>query len=164
MKRLLTTLAALAAFATPAYAQDCAEGQRAHAHSAGTTCVPERPERIISLHDLTITLPLVELGLTDRIVGSMGRLEDGAPEPTMSTVPDLFGVDFDTTGIAFLGVWEYDLEAIAALQPDLIIGRPSEDAIYSQLRRPSCSTLRSRSSNSSKGSRPLALRRTVSRS
>ncbi|SFQ64171.1 iron complex transport system substrate-binding protein [Roseivivax halotolerans] len=133
MKRVLTTLAALAVMTSPALAQDCAEGQRPHDHAAGNTCVPERPERIVSLHDLTITLPLVELGLTDRIVGSMGRLEDGASGPTLSTVPDLFGVDFDSADIEFLGVWDYDLEAIASLQPDLIIGRPSEEEIYDQL-------------------------------
>lgn len=134
MRHPLPPLAALAFLAAaPALAQDCPEGQWSYAHHAGETCVPEAPQRIVSLHDLTITLTLVEMGLTDRIAGSMGRLYDGMAAPSLGTVPQLMGVDFDTGGIAFVGMGEYDLERIAALRPDLIIGRPDNADIHQQL-------------------------------
>lgn len=131
--RLLATLVILAICPLGALAQDCAEGERLFAHHAGETCIPEAPQRIVTLHDLTLTLPLVELGLTERIVGSMGRLYDGMTSPELGTVNYLTGVDFGNSGIAFVGMWEYDLEAIAALGPDLIIGRPNNIDIHDRL-------------------------------
>jgi iron complex transport system substrate-binding protein len=45
--------------------------------------VPAKPRRIVTLHDLTLTLPLVELGLADR---NVGRLYDGMTAPELGTV------------------------------------------------------------------------------
>lgn len=103
-------------------------GQRLYEHAGGETCIPNEPQRIVSLHDLTITLALVELNKTDSIVGSHGR-QSGVGSPYLRGVDDLFGVDFSNTDIEFVGVLrDIDLEKVATLEPDLIIGRSSFDA------------------------------------
>ncbi len=118
---IATTLAALA---LPATAQDCAKDQRAFDHLGGTACIPEDPQRIVGLHDQSVTLTLVEIGA--KVVGSHGRLND-AGAPYMRSVDMIFGLDFETSGIGFVGTFNaMDFEAIAALEPDLIIGRKLE--------------------------------------
>lgn len=136
---LLAALALLAACAAAPAAQPtgapaapaaaaaaCDPGFRPFAHAAGETCVPERPQRIVTTQDQNAMLPLLELGV--KPVGSAGLpLEDGA---------FLFRrvADFDTSGVAFVGSYgQPDLEAIALLQPDLIIGPPFQADIYDAL-------------------------------
>lgn len=121
--RRIAYIAATLAFASPAFALDCDDGFHAFTHAAGETCIPNDPQRIVSLHDLSITLPLVELGEADQIVGSQGRT-DTTGQPFLRGVKDVFDVSFDNSDIAFVGV---DAEAIAALSPDLIIGRAPFD-------------------------------------
>lgn len=112
--------------AVPAGALACEPGFRAFAHAAGETCVPESPQRIVTTQDQNAMLPLLELGV--KPVGSAGLpLEDGN---------FLFRrvADFDTSGIEFIGSYSQpDLEAIALLQPDLIIGPPFQADIYDAL-------------------------------
>lgn len=104
----------------PAFALDCPEGQRPFTHVAGETCIPENPQRIVSLHDMTITLPLLELGAP--LVGSMGRI-DAAGNRYMRSVDLVLGLDFESAELGYIGAWdEFDYEAVAALAPDLIIG------------------------------------------
>lgn len=94
----------------------CAAGLRPFVHSAGETCVPAEPQRIVTIQDQNALLPLLELGV--RPVGSAGQpLADGDFRFRRTA-------DFDTTGIEFVGnYWgEANAEAIAALQPDLIVG------------------------------------------
>ncbi|MEL6577044.1 MAG: ABC transporter substrate-binding protein [Pseudomonadota bacterium] len=123
--RLCILAAAFAALALPAAAQDCADGQRAFEHLGGTTCIPEAPQRIVSLHDQQITLTLIELGAP--VVGSHGRTGGADDEPFMRSVRLIYGMDFDNSGIAYVGSFgAMDYEAIAALDPDLIIGREWE--------------------------------------
>jgi iron complex transport system substrate-binding protein len=113
--KLLLAAALAALLAAPAFAQDT--------HSitdlAGRAVeIPNAPQRIVSLHDLTITIPLIELGVFP--VGSHGRTTaDGKPFIRSSAV--LTGVDFDNSAIQFVGNNPADIEAIAALEPDLII-------------------------------------------
>ncbi|MEL6576358.1 MAG: ABC transporter substrate-binding protein [Pseudomonadota bacterium] len=118
----LAALVALTSFlgGLPAAAQDCSDGLRPFEHAAGMTCIPEDPQRIVTLQDQNALLPLLELGV--RPVGSAGHvLPDG------STV--FRRVDgFDTDGIAFVGSYRgTDPEAVAALEPDLIIASPWPD-------------------------------------
>jgi iron complex transport system substrate-binding protein len=129
---LLAALALAAAplAAAPALAQDCFEGQRPFSHAAGETCIPEEPQRIVSLHRITATLTLMDLGATDRIVASEGDPTDDAFFEDL--VSSLLGIDVTETGITFYG-WEPDLELLASLDPDLIIARPSDTEIYDQL-------------------------------
>ncbi|MFQ6548025.1 ABC transporter substrate-binding protein [Aestuariibius sp. 2305UL40-4] len=118
MIRLLPFFALIAA---PAAAQDCADGQRPFDHAGGTTCIPDDPQRIIGLHDQSVTLALIEMGAP--VVGSHGRLDDDG-NPYMRSVDLIFGLDFESSDIAFIGAFDaMDFEAIAAAQPDLIIGR-----------------------------------------
>ncbi|MEZ4730972.1 MAG: iron-siderophore ABC transporter substrate-binding protein [Caldilineaceae bacterium] len=107
-------------------ASDCEAGFRPFVHTAGETCVPENPQRIVTTQDQNALLPLLELGI--KPVGSAGLpLEDG--NFIFRRV-----VDFDTTGIEFVGSYgEPNLEAIALLQPDLIIGPPFQADIYDSL-------------------------------
>lgn len=111
-----------------------ARGQtRAFTDDLGRTVeVPVRPQRIVSLHDLDITLPLIELGVMP--VASHGRVR---PDGTrfLRAGKLLTGVDFDTAPIAFIGATAIDIEAVAAVKPDLIITSPTRDTPVSQLER-----------------------------
>ncbi|WIJ24951.1 hypothetical protein [Devosia sp. RR2S18] len=67
----------MASLAVPALALECEVGQRAFTHAGGETCIPEDPQRIVSLHDQSVTLTLLEVGAP--VVGSHGRVdEEGA--------------------------------------------------------------------------------------
>lgn len=84
--------------------------------------VPDHPQRIVSLHDIDLTIPLIELGVMP--IASQGRMGlDGHPYLRAGKL--LTGVDFDTAPIRYIGSIDVDLEAIAALKPDLIVTAPS---------------------------------------
>lgn len=94
--------------------------------------VPVRPKRIVSLHDLDITIPLIELGVPP--VASHGRTAlDGKHFLRSSAL--LTGVDFDNSDIRFIGTANIDLEALVAAKPDLIITEPSRDTPIEQLEK-----------------------------
>ena len=126
--RLVLLALAIACTSAPGHAQT-----RAFTDDLGRTVqVPVRPQRIVSLHDLDITLPLIELGVTP--VASHGRVRpDGTRFLRASKL--LTGVDFDTAPIAFIGANAIDIEAVAAAKPDLIITSPTRDTPVSQLER-----------------------------
>ena len=120
---LLSTLVALCAFGTPALALDCKADQRPFSHAEGETCIPKDPQRIIGLHDQTVTLALVELGAP--VIGSMGRVQKKDNSLYMRSVDMLFGLDFVNSNIEYVGTWDaMDFEKMTALKSDLIIGRP----------------------------------------
>jgi iron complex transport system substrate-binding protein len=87
--------------------------------------VPAKPQRIAALHDIDVTIPLLELGVTP--VASHGRVGlDGKPYLRSGLL--LTGVDFENSDIAFVGANDIDLEKLAEARPDLIItavGRPT---------------------------------------
>jgi iron complex transport system substrate-binding protein len=94
----------------------CPTGFSFFVHSAGESCVPTNPQRIVTIQDQNALLPLLELGV--KPVGSAGQpLEDGGFRFRRVA-------DFDTTGIEFVGnYWgEANAETITLLQPDLIVG------------------------------------------
>lgn len=97
-----------------------------------TVEVPDHPQRIVSLHDLDLTLPLIELGVVP--VASHGRVR---PDGTrfLRAGKLLTGLDFDTAPIAFIGANAIDLEAVVAAKPDLIITSPTRDTPLAQLER-----------------------------
>lgn len=99
---------------------------RTFTDDAGRTMeIPAHPTRIASLHDIDITIPLIELGAVP--TSSHGRMGlNGKPYLRSSAL--LTGVDFDNSDMIFLGANDIDLEALAAAKPDLIIttaGRPT---------------------------------------
>ena len=121
-------LLAAALLACPALAQDT----RTITDDTGAAVeIPLRPQRIVSLHDSATTLPLLELGVLP--VGSHGRLRDDGT-PHIRSAATLTGVDFDSAGIAFVGASPSDVEAVAALDPDLILTTAWQEAPVEQLR------------------------------
>lgn len=97
-------------------------GGRPVAHAMGTTTVPEVPERVVVLDSQELD---VALSLGVEPVGVASAAADGAL-PTYLEVPD---------GITVVGpMTTPDLEAIAALDPDLILSsKVRHEALYPQL-------------------------------
>lgn len=95
-------------------------------HAAGVTEVPVRPQRIVTTTDQNALLPLLELGV--KPVGSAGLVEeDGA-----KTFRRVEG--FDTSDIEFVGSYgQPNAEAVAAQNPDLIVGYELDEAYYDKL-------------------------------
>ena len=94
--------------------------------------VPAHPQRIVSLHDLDITIPLIELGVPP--VASHGRTRaDGSHFLRSGAL--LTGVDFDNSTIRFIGTADIDIEAVAAMKPDLIITEPNRNTPVEQLEK-----------------------------
>ncbi|RVV96828.1 iron-siderophore ABC transporter substrate-binding protein [Mesobaculum littorinae] len=92
--------------------------------------IPADPQRIVSLHDTSLTVALLELGVMP--VGSHGRTTpDGTPYIRSSDTAT--GVDFDTSDIAFVGGSPADVEAVAAARPDLIVTTSWQTADPDQL-------------------------------
>lgn len=95
-----------------------------------TVSVPLHPQRIVSMHDPDITIPLIELGVPP--VASHGRTRPDGSHYLRSSA-QLTGVDFDNSEIRFIGTADIDLEAVAAAKPDLIITEPSRHVSVEQL-------------------------------
>lgn len=126
MKSLFAVLA-VALLAVPALAQDTTS----FTDDRGRVVeVPTAPKRIVSLHDVSLTLPLLELGVIP--VGSHGRTT-AEGEPFIRSSAVLTGVDFDNSTIQFVGNLPADVEAVAALEPDLILTTPWQTAPVDQL-------------------------------
>jgi len=124
MIRIILLAAALAAgLAVPAFAQET----RTVTDDAGRTVeIPADPQRIVSLQDLFFSVPLIELGIIP--VGSHGRSNGDGTAPFMRSSKMITGVDFDTADIAFLGTGkDIDPEAVAAVEPDLIVLSTNQD-------------------------------------
>jgi len=83
-------------------------------HSLGTACVPADPQRIVALDPIG-ALPTL-LALDAPVVGAAAVFSVGDPLPNYLDAAD-------TDGIAIVGTSaEPNMEAIAALDPDLIVG------------------------------------------
>jgi iron complex transport system substrate-binding protein len=123
----LATALLVAALSLPALAQET----RSYTDDAGRVVdIPADPQRIVSLHDVSLTLPLLELGVIP--VGSHGRTT-AEGEPFIRSSAVLTGIDFTNSTIAFVGNLPADVEAIAALEPDLILTTPWQTAPVDQL-------------------------------
>jgi len=114
MTRLAITLATawLAVAALDAHAAPT----RLFENRFGQVEVPVTPRCIVSLHDFSLTTQLLELGHTP--CGSSGRKR-------LFEAPVFRGATghFDTTSIRYIGSHQApDIETIAALEPDLIVG------------------------------------------
>ncbi|MDX8354788.1 ABC transporter substrate-binding protein [Cognatiyoonia sp. IB215182] len=126
MKHSIWVAALAPLAASPALALDCDAGFRAFTHLQGESCIPENPQRIVSLGSKNVTVPMIELGVMP--VGSQGTLPDGG-QPTIRASATSTGVDFGNSDIAFVGDNPVDLEAVAALNPDLIIWPDWQDEV-----------------------------------
>ena len=127
LKPLFAVLTA-ALFAGPSLAQEI----QTLTDGTGTeVAVPAEPERVISLHDTSLTVALIELGIVP--VGSHGRTTENA-EPNIRSGKLITGYDFDNSAIEFVGNLPADVEAVAALEPDLILTTDWQTADVEQLR------------------------------
>lgn len=128
MRPIVLPLLALALVPIPASAQDT----RTLTDDTGTeVTVPAAPERIVTLHDSTLTVPLIELGVLP--AGSHGRVGEDGSEPFIRSGMILTGTDFGS-GIEWVGDGPVDVERIAALGPDLILTTPWQEVPVEQLR------------------------------
>lgn len=121
MKRRITcvglagsAVAALAAWPVAPAAASATEPSdcRPIEHSMGTACVPAEPTRVVTIDPLGALPTLLDLGVP--VVGSVAVYNDEAPFPDYLS-PDA-EIEIVGTSIA------PNFEAIAALEPDLIIG------------------------------------------
>lgn len=123
MKQQIIALSLLVCAAAPAMALECQEGFRPFEHSAGEDCIPENPQRIVTLQDQNGLLPLMELGV--RPIASAGHINSEGERMYRRME------GYDTTGIEFIGTYgEPDAEAVAAQTPDLIIASPWPEGAY----------------------------------
>ena len=134
LRRFCTALPALSLLAILAIASPVpalAQETRAFTDDLGRVVdIPVHPERIASLHDLELTVPLLELGAP--VVASHGR--PGADGKQMIRASLLLtGQDFSEGGIADLGNNPIDLETLIGIQPDLIITSTWQQASVEQL-------------------------------
>ncbi|MCW5715766.1 MAG: ABC transporter substrate-binding protein [Bauldia sp.] len=84
--------------------------------------IPVDPQRIVSLRGEQITAPLLELGAN--LVGAGGVVSPAinGGQPYVRGAFDILDFRFEASTIAFVGGDnDFDIEAIAALRPDLII-------------------------------------------
>ncbi|ODT71091.1 MAG: hypothetical protein ABS75_10185 [Pelagibacterium sp. SCN 63-23] len=130
LRPIIVALFALAGLAIPALGQETRSYQAAN----GTFEIPVSPQRIVALNDQIVALPLYELGAI--VVGSAGRT-DAEGNHFLRGGMDTLGIDYANSDIAYIGGFNaLDVEAIAALQPDLIIGGPYTDpAVAAQLQK-----------------------------
>lgn len=111
----------LAALPLPALAQGCEPGMRPFAHAAGETCIPEEPRRIVATRHDSLATPLIELGAP--LVGVGVEFDAATGEAFIRGATDILGVNVgEASGPASIGdANNPDLEALAALAPDLIL-------------------------------------------
>ena len=122
LRSLLSALVLAIGLTAPLLAQET----RSFTAANGTFDIPATPRRIVALNDQIVALPLYELGAA--VIGSAGRV-DADGKTFMRGGMDALGIDFSNTDISYVGQFNaLDLEAIAALQPDLIIGGTYTDA------------------------------------
>ncbi|NDV01228.1 ABC transporter substrate-binding protein [Pseudoroseicyclus tamaricis] len=128
MRNTLLALAlATATTVSPAQAQD----MRTITDDMGREVTyPAAPERIATLHDIELTVPLLELGAP--VVASHGRPgPDGAPMIRSGLL--LTGHGFSPDGIVDLGQNPIDIEVLAEAAPDLILTTTWQQAEVAQL-------------------------------
>lgn len=90
--------------------------------------IPADPQRIVSLDDLRLTVPLLELGVVP--VASHGR--EGDAEPYIRAAKLATGIDFDNSDIEFVGS-DISAEAVLNVEPDLIVVYGGRDELLDQL-------------------------------
>lgn len=125
MKSLL--VAALLLVTGPVWAQET----RPFTDDLGRSIeVPVAPQRIATLHDIELTVPLLELGAP--VMASHARPGADGSQTIRSSLL-LTGQDLGQGGIADLGNNPIDIEALAALEPDLILTTVWQKAPVEQL-------------------------------
>jgi iron complex transport system substrate-binding protein len=95
-------------------------------HFAGTTEVPAEPERVVALGGIYLA-NLISLGITPVAAGD-------DTEAQLGDVEELLPEDLEIGEIERIGdPYEPNIEAIAATEPDLIVGDEFHEEVYDQL-------------------------------
>lgn len=95
-----------------------------------TVSVPEKPQRIVVMHEPLLGLPLMDLGAN--VVGAYGRNSDGKFATAVDFVDTVLG-EGRTKPRGFGAVGQIDLEKLQALQPDLIVATEMDSGKAAQL-------------------------------
>ncbi|MEM7734466.1 MAG: ABC transporter substrate-binding protein [Deinococcota bacterium] len=120
MKKLFTLLALIVLGVS--YAQTCEDGFRLFEHAEGTTCIPETPQRIVTIGDRDLLTPLIDIG-APVIAAPYREQEDGTL--WIRGAIDIYGeAVMEELALASIGVGGIDFERVAALEPDLIFSAP----------------------------------------
>ncbi len=132
MKKFLFTVS-MTLVAAPVFALECEEGMRAFSHLQGDACIPEAPQRIVATRHDSLATPLIELGAP--LVGVGVQYDASTGEAFIRGATDILGVNVgEESGLASIGsANEPDLEAIAALNPDLILITAWQAELYDQM-------------------------------
>lgn len=132
MQKLLVA-AGLSLVTAPVFAMECEEGMRAFTHLPGETCIPEDPRRIVATRHDSLATPLIELGAP--LVGVGVDYDASTGEAFIRRATDILGVNVgEESGLASIGNANApDLEAIAALNPDLILITAWQVELYDQM-------------------------------
>lgn len=96
--------------------------------------IPVDPQRIVALRGESITTPLIELEAN--LIGAAGRVDEGVygGQPYVRGAVDVLDFRFEGSGITWVGSPNgFDIEAIAALTPDLILIAPHQAEFTEQL-------------------------------
>lgn len=132
MRLLGVAMAATLTLLAPAVV--AAQDMRTLTDDAGVEVTfPAAPERIVTLHDSQLTIPLIELGVLP--AGSHGRVNSGDGSPFIRSGMILTGTDFSNAPIEWVGDYPADIELIAAAAPDLIITTEWNEVPAEQLRQ-----------------------------
>nr|WP_236775476.1 hypothetical protein [Agrobacterium tumefaciens] len=83
-----------------------------------TVSVPEKPQRIVVMHEPLLGVPLMDLDAN--VVGAYGRNSDGKFATAVDFIDTVLG-EGRTKPKGFGAVGQIDLEKLRALQPDLIV-------------------------------------------
>lgn len=83
--------------------------------------IPDAPQRIVSLHEPVLAVPMLELGLP--VIGIYGRDDQGNSLMSVDFLANMLGRPADAPPITGIGpVGNINLEKLRALAPDLVIG------------------------------------------
>ena len=126
----LLAAGALTACGSPAGPAKTSSGSRTVDSSHGPVKIPVNPQRVVAMHDQLVAYAVASLGF-ERMVGVAVR-DTSDPAVAIRQFGEVPGV-FER--LSDIGTYsEPNLEAIAGVKPDLIIGLPYEvDPIYDQL-------------------------------
>ena len=100
-------------------------------HLGNTVQVPVAPQRVASLHTMSTTVMLMDLGVP--LIGTATRLKQPGNVPYIRSAEELFGVKFEDTDYFNYGKFGSDIEQIKLSQPDLIVATYKHAKNYAQL-------------------------------
>ena len=101
-------------------------------HAGNKVEIPASPKRIASLHTLSTTAMLWDLGAP--LIGTATRAKgDENNRPYIRGVEEVYGVKFQDLDLANYGAFGEDIEQIKASKPDLIVGTEYHVKNYKQL-------------------------------